>query len=977
MSYWAPATSRQMYAPTLALLLSIVLTAGTLNAQQQMGSIHGQVLDQTGAVIPNADITVKAENGKAISVKSDGAGNYAVRNLPAGKYSVAVQEKGFRPKGQDIQLASGESKKLNVTLQVFVEEQHVDVQSEAARVSVNPDKNANALVLSGKDLDALSDDPDELQAELQALAGPSAGPNGGQIYIDGFTGGQLPPKSSIREIRINQNPFSAEYDRMGYGRIEILTKPGTDQFHGQFFMNDNHSVFDARNPFSTGKPDFDSQIYNGNVSGPLSKHASFFFTAQRRNINEISLVNATVLDSSFNEVPFSANVPNPRIRTSISPRFDFQFGANNTLTARYQFTKTDEQNNGVGAFSLASQAFKQSETEHEIQLSDTQILGPRAVNETRFEYERGRSNQASLNSGATIDVPGAFVDGGNPLGVAADNTDHYELQNYTSLNRGTHFMRFGGRLRATRAANSTTQNFNGTFTFTAPNPTLSPQCAGLTSLDVYRITQLGLQNELTPQQIRAACGGASQFTIVAGQPLVSNTIFDAGLYAEDDWHFRQNMTLSYGLRYETQNEIHDHADWAPRLGFAWGLGGGKQGQPKTVIRTGFGIFYDRFEQDMVLQAERLNGVNQQQFIVRNPDFYPTVPPISTLTGASEATLTVYSIANNLRAPYAIQAAVSVERQVTKSATATLTYIHSRGVHQLVTINANAPLDPADPNSRPIPGAGNIYQYTSGADFKQNQLMAHVNVRAGQKLLLFSFYSLNYANSDTAGAQSFASNSNNISADYGRASFDVRSRLFFGGSVGLPHGFRVSPFMLFFTGVPYNITTGTDVNGDSIFNDRPAFDTGISGHTVLTEPGFPAFDVTPAPGQPLIPINLGTGAAQFTFNMRLAKTIGIGPRLETADNQQGPFGGPHPGPHHGGRGPHGHGGGPFMIGGQSDRRYSLTFSVSARNLFNFVNPAPPIGNLSSPQFGQSNALAGGPFNTQAANRRIDFQMIFAF
>jgi Carboxypeptidase regulatory-like domain len=915
--------------------------------QSQVGSLHGQVLDQTGAVIPNAQITIKPANGTSVSAKSDGIGAYAVRNLIPGKYTITVGEQGFRTSEQAVEVAPGENKKLDITLEVFVEEEHVDVQSDAAHVSVNPENNANSLVLSGKDLDALSDDPDELQAELQALAGPSAGPNGGQIYIDGFTGGQLPPKSSIREIRINQNPFSAEYDRMGYGRIEILTKPGTDQFHGQVFVNDNHSALDSKSFFATNKPDFDSQIYNGNLSGPLSKHASFFFTAQRRNINEVALVNATVLGSSLNEVPFNVNVPNPRIRTSISPRFDFQLGANNTLTARYQFTKTDEQNAGVGQFALPTQAFNEANTEHEIQLSDTQILGPHVVNETRFEYERARNNQNSLGSGPTISVLGAFTGGSNSLGFIAENTDHYELQNYTSVNRGTHFMRFGGRLRATHQANSSTQGFNGTFTFT--------------SLQAF------------------ALGQPSQFSIVTGNPAVSNTIFDAGIYAEDDWRFRQNMTLSYGLRYETQNDINDHADWAPRLGFAWGLGGKKGAQPKTVIRTGFGIFYDRFEQNLVLQAERLNGVNQQQFIIQNPDFYPKIPPLSSLAGLAASSPTTFRIAGNLRAPYTIQSAVSVERQVTKTATATLTYIHSRGVHQLVTINANAPLDPADPNSRPIPGAGNIYQYTSGADFKENQLMAHLNVRAGQKLLLFSFYSLSYANSDTGGASSFASNSNDISADYGRASFDVRSRLFFGGSVGLPHGFRVSPFMIFSSGAPFDITTGTDLNNDSIFNDRPSFATDLTRPSVV-KTAFGTFDTAPIPGQTIIPVNFGDGPGQFTFNLRLAKTIGIGPKLETAGNQEGPRpGGPHPGEHRGGRGggPGGRGGGPFSIGSQSGQRYSITFSANARNLFNFVNRGLPIGNLSSPLFGQSNSLAGGPFNTQAANRRVDLQMMFSF
>ena len=154
-----------------------------------------------------------------------------------------------------------------------------------------PENNASSIIIKGKDLEALSDDPDELQAELQALAGPSAGPNGGQIYIDGFTGGQLPPKASIREIRINQNPFSAQYDKLGYGRIEIFTKPGTNKFHGQFLFNDNNSIFNAPNPFAAQTPSYQTELFNGSVSGPLSKTASFFFNAERRNINDPSVVN--------------------------------------------------------------------------------------------------------------------------------------------------------------------------------------------------------------------------------------------------------------------------------------------------------------------------------------------------------------------------------------------------------------------------------------------------------------------------------------------------------------------------------------------------------------------------------------------------------------------------------------------------------------------------------------------------------------
>ena len=198
--------------------------------------------------------------------------------------------KALRPQSKEVEIAAGQLKDVDIPMAIVVKEEDIEVQSDAARVSTSPDSNASSVVLTGKDLDALSDDPDELQSELQALAGPSAGPNGGQIYIDGFTGGQLPPKSSIREIRINQNPFSAQYDRMGFGRIEILTKPGTDKLHGQFFFNDNHSFMDALNPFAATEPDFSTQMFSGNVGGPLGKKLSYQINAERRNINEAAVV---------------------------------------------------------------------------------------------------------------------------------------------------------------------------------------------------------------------------------------------------------------------------------------------------------------------------------------------------------------------------------------------------------------------------------------------------------------------------------------------------------------------------------------------------------------------------------------------------------------------------------------------------------------------------------------------------------------
>jgi hypothetical protein len=207
--------------------LAVSQTGASLAAS---GTFRGQVTDPSGAAIANADVimTPAATHSTPIKTKTDGQGAYEFKGLAASQYSLTVVAQGFALYENDnVIITSGQPMRLNVAMTIEVEEQHIQVSDTVPTVDVNPANNAGAIIISGKELEALPDDPDELLTDLQALAGPSAGPNGGQLYIDGFTAGQLPPKSSIREIRINQNPFSAEYDKLGYGRIEVFTKPGT------------------------------------------------------------------------------------------------------------------------------------------------------------------------------------------------------------------------------------------------------------------------------------------------------------------------------------------------------------------------------------------------------------------------------------------------------------------------------------------------------------------------------------------------------------------------------------------------------------------------------------------------------------------------------------------------------------------------------------------------------------------------------
>jgi hypothetical protein len=947
-----------------------------------VGSLRGTLIDPSGGAVPNTTVKATSATGQVFMATTSPTGAYQLNNLPVGPYTIEVAAMGFAPYKKDmVAVVVNRTEQFDITLAIEEQKEQVTVAGEALSVDTSPSNNASAVVLTGEQLDALPDDPDELQEDLEALAGPSAGPNGGQMYIDGFTAGQLPPKSSIREIRINQNPFSAEYDKVGYGRIEIFTKPGTNQWHGQSSLNTTEAVFNARNPFiTTSVPPYYSVEGNENVGGPLGKNASFFFNADYRDIDDQSVLSIINPPSGT-----PSTEGNPRTRLNIGPRLDYQITKNNTFSVRYQYYWDNELNDGVGGTSgaLPSQGYNVNNTESTLQITDTQLIGAKIVNETRFQYLGQGNNQTAQNFSPTVSVLGNYISGGNNNGNIIDHQNHYELQNYTSITHGNHFIKFGARLREVTDSNSSTSGFNGAFAF-----------ANLTGL---------------------ANGTPTQFTLTTGSPIASVAMFDAGPYIEDDWRLRPNITLSYGLRFETQSGISDHADWAPRLGIAWGVGGGGKNAPKTVLRAGWGIFYDRFSSASLLTAERENGITQQVFTVDNPTFYPNIPSVSTLQAeqSSNAVPTIYQIAPNLHAPMLMQTAVSVERQVTKIVNVSLSYLNSRGYDQLLTNNINSPfvlqnnvqvpMSVANGGAYPngIPEA--IYQYQSTGIFRQNQFVANTTIRAGTKVLLNGYYTLNYADSDTSGVNSSPSNPYNLLADYGRASFDVRHRAFLGGTIALPWALRASPFMIISSGSPYNVSLSQDLIGSTILNQRPGFvssascaTTQISGTSsnIYCTP-YGTFNTQPTPGEPLVPINYLTGPGHFSLNLRLSKTFNFGGKAgEGTVGRQGGPGGGGGGPRGGGGGggrPGGFGGpgGPLGRGGSTANtgRYNFTISINARNMFNNVNQATPIGILTSPEFGRSNALAtggpgaggaaaGGP-GGNAANRAVYLQGVFAF
>ncbi|PYS22085.1 MAG: TonB-dependent receptor [Acidobacteria bacterium] len=991
-------------------LIVLLLCATAVLAQRASGILKGQISDEFGGVIVGATVTAIDAGGATKTATTNGEGAFGFTGLAPGKYTVRVAAQGFANyQGTDVDI-SASTKPLSVVLKVTIEQQKVTVSADSTGVNTDPENNVGAIVLKGTDLESLPDDPDDLAAALQALAGPAAGPNGGQIYIDGFSGGRLPPLASIREIRINANPFSAEYDRPGLGRIEIFTKPGTDRFRGQVSFNFNNQALNSRNPFAVTRAPYMSRQFSGNMSGPITrKKASFFIDLEKRDVNDDAVINAIVLDSNFNIVPFAATVATPTRRTTFSPRLDYQINFKNTLVARYEYEHSTAIT-GVGGYSLASRKYRNFSTQQTIRLTETAIINKKTVNETRFQFNHQTNGDTADNSIPTTNVQEAFTGGGSQIGLASNKQNRFEVTNITSLALGNHSVKFGARARTVNVSNISPQNFGGTWTFSGTRNLANPN--GLTSIQAYQITQQGLQQSLSAAQIRAAGGGATQFSISVGTPLADVKQFDFGGFAQDDWKFRPNLTISAGLRYENQSNISSNLNLAPRVGIAWAPDWSQKHPSSTTIRAGFGVFYDRISENLTLNAIRNNGVNQQQYVVTNPavlNSYPIVPSLAVLQ-AFKTPISIYSLANDIQAPYSMQSIVSVEHALPHNFRTSVTFSRTRTVHMLRARAVNAPLPgtfiPNLPGSgtRPL-GVNNFFEYDSSGVFNQNLLIVTFGGALNRKINFNANYAFGKAMSDTDGSGTFAANPYDFADEYGRASTDVRHRFTLYGALRAPWGISFSPLLVISSGTPFNITIGRDLNGDILFTDRPAFATDLTRPGVVVTK-FGAFDTNPVPGAVIIPRNYGQGPGSIISNLRVSKTFGFGSERKATsqnrgqgdqgnrDGQRGGGGGPRGGfggamarggGGAGGGGGRGGGGGGGFGGAEGNKRYNLTVGINFQNILNHVNYRSPVGNLSSPSFGIPNSSAGGfagfggrggggsaPFN-----RLIEAQIRFSF
>jgi len=872
-----PRASSRLF--TFAALLCL---AGHVSlAAAQTVAIQGTVQDSTGGVLRNAIVELYQNQELVVRTDSGADGRFRVEALP-GEYRIQVTALNFGMLARDLEVRPGMTP-LTLQLNLAPVLQILDVEEEPFQISLEPDRNLTGLVLDDTAIQQLPEDEEELLQLLQDMAGPGADAVGGiEISTDGFTGGRLPPRDQIQEIRINNNPFTSERSRPGHGRIEIITRAGTDAMRGSVSFQFRDESLNARNAFADIRPPYQQRRWRVNLSGPVMRERmSFSLFATRSDSEDSDSLQVTTLSG-----PVSAAVVHPNVRQEYNGRMQYQLPSNHSLNLALEYGTDKQENEGVGGFTLPEQATESDSNEWNLQVREIAPLSERMVHETRFSLRRERSKTTPVTDARSVRVLDAF-NGGGATDFNRDMERNYQFADQLSYVRGPLSLKAGfqGDLRQYETLNQ--DNFRGTFVFS--------------DLDAF------------------AAGRPLTFTRNSGDPVLDMNQFEWALFAQNDYRVSEKLLLSFGLRYENQTHLGDHNNLDPRFGFAYGIGG------SSVIRGGAGIFHQRLSAGTVQSVMRLDGARQVETVLRycQPDdlaetdcVEPSYPEPFATGGSGTATPpeSTRQAAGDLAAPYTANASISFETRLPKGLFVSAGYDFVRGIHLYRGRDINAPLP--GQAERPDPTRGNIILLESSARSRYHELSLRVNQRLGSSSFNFN-YTLSSNYDDTGGTFSLPASSYDLSGEWGRSSQQQRHSVFAGYNFNLPWRISANTRVRLSSGRPYNITTGSDDNGDTHSNDRP---TGISR-------------------------NSGDGPGNFEVDLGLRKTFA----LRRSQPRQS---GARQGSSAEAAGRNFQGGGANRNGGRRDTELSINANIS--NLFNHTNFSRYSGVMSSPYFGRANS-----------------------
>jgi Carboxypeptidase regulatory-like domain len=913
-------TSKDLSVPTAknlpASASSPVAAFASAGAQQTMGALRGTVTDEAGALIVGASIKLDDHQGHTYNAQTDNQGQYRVTPVVAGAYELTASAAGFAPYTQkELQISSGSPTKLDITLKVVITAQ-VDVRA-------GPISDLSGTILTGSDIDALPKDPTQLLRKLHQMAAMMGIPDAA-IYVDGAGGERLPSKEDIQMIKISPHSFAAQYAQPTAGRIEVSSKP-SGHFHGDFSFKFNDEALNARDPFAPNRAPLQIREYDGYISGPITP-GRWGFSAYigRYDHDENSVVNAVTLNpSTLAAQSFATTVLTPNRQTYFSLGTSYLMKRKHTLRIKYSGSDSRDLNQGVGGFDLPERAYNSSSRYAKVTFSLTSLFAENRINELRFQASRTRSATGALSSLPAIFVLESFNAGGNQGSLfTSDRTDEIAFGDDFTYSRKNHLFKAGVGMESARLRDIDRANFGGTFTFgsdverdSAGNPILDGNGLpiAITSLEHYRRTVLGLPGYRP-----------SQFSIVRGNPLVGLSQSEMAWFAQDDWKISSRMVFSYGLRHTFQTNVRNKWNFAPRLGFAW-LPGKKR---TDTIRAGVGFFYSNVGSEITFDTIRLDGQHQQEITVQQPTFFPNVP--DALAGAA-AQPTIRTKDPNLRAPYSMISMVTYKPQLPFGLSGTVSYTWQRGMHLLRSRNINAPI-PGTSGRRPFMNSGPILQFESTGRLYSHTLGMSLSKDITSSLSLSGVYTFSSSRSDTDGPYAVPANPYNLLTEIGPTSGVSRHHFRVEAWSSLPWGLKLSPYASLSSGAPFNITTGLDNNGDTLFADRPAFGQLRGPGVIVTR--FGIFNPNPRPGDILVPRNFGRGPRTLSSGLNLYKSFSFG---SGGDESVGSV---------------------FNRARRSVRGpYSLSFSADVENFLNHTNFGEFNGVLTSPFFGRANSSEG--------------------
>lgn len=779
---------------SLALMLVGAISVYGQNATRSF-ELSGVVLDPSGAVIAGAKVILRRDDRPTQTATTDQRGEFHFSRIVSGEYEIEASIVGFKPTVIRVTLSAKPPSRLEIILSILDVHDEIVVADNSDRVNTNADENLDAIRLDRKALTNLPVLGNDVVGSLANLIEPgSAGVGGATVLVDGLESTDKVRASMIKEVRINRNPYSAEFARPGRGRIEVITRPGEPEYHGEFNFIFRDSRLDARNSFAFERAPEQRRIYEGALTGPIGKgpKTSFFFNAEREEEDLQSVVFASTPDGVV-----STNVATPERDTELSFRIDHQLSNETTFSIRYEYTFDSSQNGGVGGFNLPEVATNTDGREHELFFTHRKIISPSLVNELTLRIENEKNVTRSARGVPRLVVPDAFTGGGAQVDEKSTETE-FRLNEILSWSHGRHFIKTGVNIpNISRQGLSDRTNFGGTFSFS--------------TLDDF-------VNE------RPFLFSANQ-----GDPHLVFWRKEFGFFFQDNILVRPNFSIAPGLRYEKQNHLGDNNNFSPRLSFAVAPDKAR----KTVLRAGAGFFYNRLGDGPIGDRLRFVGQRLRRVDVSDPGF-----PDPFSSGGTLATQpgSVVRFAPDLRSPYTFQFSMSVERQIAKSLTATATYLNIRGIKLFRSRDINAPAAPA--LQRPDPSVGVLRQVESSA---LSQTHALELVLRGSISKFFDGtiqYYLGRAYNNTGGVNSRPADNYDLSGEWSRADFDERHRFNLLGRIDAGEWLNLGLRLALNSGRPYSLTTGRDDNGDSLANDRPA---GVPRNS-LQGPGAVILDV---------------------------------------------------------------------------------------------------------------------------------------